>query len=508
MTMIQNLERLLAPISGDNPAGIYLKDDRATYRPLRNSYNVAQTSFRKLTNNPTAEELDELQGANFDNWKELSGQLLDVISGQSKDLECISWLTLAQLFSIKPYENLNACLQLMAGVVDQFGEQVQPCVPDKKLRAQDDAGRKSERAGLQLRPVVQMLGESEESCLLGLPLRMLPLIGDIDYVAWKSAEGQGNRSELQQQARQALADEQSEVINRVLAIDNALEALDKLDQVLADYAGACGASKVSSRFLRHQLASNLNALKALTEGALVPWPLDVKQQAAVVESQAQSAGVEEEHAAKQNSPLAAAEVVQHQVTVNNGVAEPIYNRDQAFQQLRLIANFFARTEPQSPVASLIEKAIRWGYTPLPDLINELVQGHDGLMGRIGELTGMGSDKVHIPGAPAQGLIAPPEEVPVAPSRCVQSQEVLAQEPQVPTIPQPPVQKVADQPVYQEPTQPEPQKEEQPQSVQEPVNQKPAGIPSFLNLPQQEEKKPAVKKSSGPGGINLASLGIR
>ena len=57
MTIAQNIEQLLAPIAGDNPAGIYLKDDRSVYRPLRNSYNVAQTSLRKLTNNPTAEEM-------------------------------------------------------------------------------------------------------------------------------------------------------------------------------------------------------------------------------------------------------------------------------------------------------------------------------------------------------------------------------------------------------------------------------------------------------------------
>ena len=427
---------------------------------------------------------------------------MEVISGQSKDLECISWLTLAQLFSRQPYKNLTSCLQLMAGVVSQFKKQVHPCVPDKKLRAQDDTGRKSERAGLQLRPVVQLFGESEESCLLGLPLRMLPLIGEIDYVAWTGAEGQSSRAELQQQARQALPDEQPEVIARVLALGDALEALNSLDQVLAEFAKECRTTRVSSSFLRNQLTANLNALQALTEGALVPWPLDARQQLAESEQIEESAvpsaqQVVDDGGANSQTAQATGSVHPEQATVNQPRAvEPIYNRDQAFQQLRLIANFFARTEPQSPVASMIEKAIRWGYTPLPDLINELVQGHDGLMGRIGELTGMNAEKVHIPGAPARGLVAPPSEVPQVPSQ-------QAHQPQTPNIHEKLVQKVADQPAHPEPVQKEPVEPTVPATPA-----KPAGVPSFLNLPEREEKKPAVKRPSGPGGIDLASLGIR
>ncbi len=142
MSVAQNLEQLLAPIAGDNPAGIYLKGDRSAYRPLRNSYNVAQTSFRKLTNNPADEELEELELSNQASWKELSRLLMDVVAGQSKDLECISWLTLAQLFTPRPYRDLAASLKLMAGVVSQYGEQVQPgcritnCEPRMMLGAE------------------------------------------------------------------------------------------------------------------------------------------------------------------------------------------------------------------------------------------------------------------------------------------------------------------------------------------------------------------------------------
>lgn len=44
--------------------------------------------------------------------------------------------------------------------------------------------------------------------------------------------------------------------------------------------------------------------------------------------------------------------------------EALRNRAQALAQLRLVADFFRRTEPHSPVAYLAEKAANWGEQPL------------------------------------------------------------------------------------------------------------------------------------------------
>lgn len=46
------------------------------------------------------------------------------------------------------------------------------------------------------------------------------------------------------------------------------------------------------------------------------------------------------------------------------MAGPIQSRTQALSQLRLVAEFFRRTEPHSPVAYLADKAADWGEMPL------------------------------------------------------------------------------------------------------------------------------------------------
>jgi type VI secretion system protein ImpA len=67
--------------------------------------------------------------------------------------------------------------------------------------------------------------------------------------------------------------------------------------------------------------------------------------------------------------------------------QPVQNRDQALAQLRLIAEFFRRTEPHSPVAYLAEKAASWGELPLHDWLRSVVKDSSSLS-HIEELLGL------------------------------------------------------------------------------------------------------------------------
>lgn len=50
--------------------------------------------------------------------------------------------------------------------------------------------------------------------------------------------------------------------------------------------------------------------------------------------------------------------------MGQGAHGPLQNRTQALLQLRMVADFFRRTEPHSPVAYLADKAADWGDMPL------------------------------------------------------------------------------------------------------------------------------------------------
>lgn len=67
-------------------------------------------------------------------------------------------------------------------------------------------------------------------------------------------------------------------------------------------------------------------------------------------------------------------------------AGPPQNRAQALAQLRLVADFFRRTEPHSPIAYLAEKAAGWGELPL-HLWLRVVLKEPGAIAQMDELLG-------------------------------------------------------------------------------------------------------------------------
>jgi type VI secretion system protein ImpA len=50
----------------------------------------------------------------------------------------------------------------------------------------------------------------------------------------------------------------------------------------------------------------------------------------------------------------------------------IRDREDAFQTLLKVADFFRRTEPHTPVSYALEQAVRWGRMALPELLAELI----------------------------------------------------------------------------------------------------------------------------------------
>lgn len=65
----------------------------------------------------------------------------------------------------------------------------------------------------------------------------------------------------------------------------------------------------------------------------------------------------------------------------------LQTREQALQQLRLVADYFRRTEPHSPVAYLADKAVRWGNMPLHEWLRTVLKD-GGNLAHVEELLGI------------------------------------------------------------------------------------------------------------------------
>ncbi|WP_281561208.1 type VI secretion system ImpA family N-terminal domain-containing protein [Thalassomonas sp. RHCl1] len=393
---------LLQPISPESPTGIYLKSDRAVYRNLRNIFNAAQSSFRRLIETPDSSEDETLFEENQQNWQKLSDICWQTLQETSKDIEVYCWWLMSLSFQRDSIAKIAGGLETLVPFMETFWPDVHPRIPDEKLKSSEAQEQAKEIAELQLRPFIQLLGESDNSGLLYMPLQMLSLVGEIDHGAYLSANKGGKLAELKAQAQQVFSGVKNDVTATIKALGLALDSVEKLDAWIGKTCGELAIPAVTCRFLRGNLNDCLKAIKYLVGNNYQVWPLDVAKQEQMPAEQANPGQAEEktENLAN-NSNQKPAEVTHlvsnvetvQQVMITN---EQINNRDQAFQELRRLADYFNKAEPHSPVSFLLEKAIRWGYMSLPELMQELVAGNDKVLSQIAMVTGMDGEKTQLP----------------------------------------------------------------------------------------------------------------
>jgi len=386
-------KQLLEPIEGENPSGCYLKGERAQYRALRNTFNAAQSSFRRFVETPDSSNDEELFEENQKNWLAVSDACWQTLTEKSKDVEIYCWWVMSLVFQNDSVNKIAQSLELLTPFIDQFWPDINPYLPDNKLKSTDESAQLSERAELQLRPLVQLLGESSGSGLLYMPLQMITLVGEIDHTKYLSATKSGTLAVLKEQAKKDFSACKDEITETIKALDLAITSINELDVWLKDKITALSLPVVSTQFLKANLSDCLAAIKYLVEDSYTQWPLEQESESIVAAEDVElGTNTVAPVSSPVNQPVTA--VINETIAVQDGTQ--VMNRDLAFQELRKIAEFFAKNEPHSPVSFLLEKAIRWGYMSLPDLMEELVSGNDKVLGQINLVTGISEEKAELP----------------------------------------------------------------------------------------------------------------
>jgi len=341
-----DLPALLAPIPGDAPAGVDLREDvsaDALYARLRDARAEARTAER-------AQEAEDAIYAVPPQWRTIRDLAEEALSTQSKDLEVAAWLTEALLRS-DGLAGFTAGLQLMKELVEQYWDGLFP-LPDED--------------GVETRvgPVASLNGRSGDGTLIQ-PLRRLALFDRPDgeplqywqYEQAVSLAGIADEARRQQridagvipfetiEAEAQLAAPAS-LASLLEAAAGAVEAWRALGAAFDKTAGADAPSASRVRDLLEQIrevATRLNGPQA--EGASAPVA-QVETTPAAVEADAPS--------------------------VSAVVASVVSSRAEALRSLAQIAAFFRRTEPLSPLAYTLEEVVRRAGMTWPQLLEEII----------------------------------------------------------------------------------------------------------------------------------------
>ena len=344
-----NLEALLGPILGECPAGQDLLYE-GTYEAIR---KARQQGKDRDALEPSMKTAD---------WAAVIVMATEALSAKSKDLQIAVWLVDA-LVKQHGFSGLRDGLQYLGELQQRFRPSLYPGVTNGDL---EDRTR-----------LLEWLNRG-----LPLSIRQIPLTQARDgtnysWVRWEESRAVDNLGRQSQEALETvLADGKitgEQFDSAVAATSRAYyetlwgdlrasqEAYDALDRVLDEKFGGEAPSLLGIKKALEDcsaLVERLVTRKRIVE-RLVIRKREVEPDPTPVEHVPHSESGEEDPASLQSE-----RGVDSAAFIPGDVPLTPHSRVDALHRLAAVAQYFRHTEPHSPIAYLIERAIRWGEMPL------------------------------------------------------------------------------------------------------------------------------------------------
>jgi type VI secretion system protein ImpA len=345
-----DLEALLAPIPGDAPQGIDIREDfsaTSPYNRLRDARSEARDAERgQDAGGDEARDATPL-------WRGVRELALKTLTESTKDLEVAAWLTEALVRS-HGMAGLAAGAKLMHGLAEQYWDGLFP-LPD-------DYGMETRVA-----PVTGLNGRDGNGSLIQ-PLYKIWLFNRPDgtpvaFYQYQQSEQLGTLDAERRQQRIDAGGVPLEILER-----EARAAGPRLfATLLADAREARGAWQNMATLLDERAGADGPSTTAVRD--LLTGIIEVATRYAPAEA------VGGDEAAAGEAP---GETSADGAPGGGGFgslaasAARSATREDALRALGEIANFFRRTEPHSPLSYTLDEAVRRGRMTWPELLAEVV----------------------------------------------------------------------------------------------------------------------------------------
>jgi type VI secretion system protein ImpA len=321
-----NLDELLQPIPGDNPAGEDLR-----YEPV---YDEIKEARREDDEGPQGDWERERKLAD---WPKVIKLATDCLSKQSKDLQLAAWLTEA-LLRKEGFGGLRSGLELIKGLLANFWDNVYP---------------EAEDGDLEFRAApLSWLGLKTDMAVKRVPL----VRGGYDIFKYEEAQNVGFERDVESDGSKLEA-RQKKIEEGKLSGEEWEKAFNEtakpvLKQTVADVNGClvvvAELDKIGDKF--EDAAPSYSSLKRALEDVQRVANTLLKSRLAVDPDPVEEAPV----AAEGGEAVAA-------VSTGDGTlaAEPV-NREDAVQRVTAAARWLRQNEPANPASYLMLRGLRWG----------------------------------------------------------------------------------------------------------------------------------------------------
>lgn len=360
-----DLETLFNPISEDIPTGPDARENASptsNYQTIKTERNQARAAERQSVHDGESNEAST-------HWRKITELAPQIINSESKDLEVASWYAEAMLRRFG-FGGLRDAFKLIEGLIDGFWDTLHP-MPDEygmETRVSCLSGLNGEGAEGVLIAPIRKVSLTEDDEMPG-PFSLWQYKQAID--AQKSPDEQTRKNKIDQLGFsvddiQKYVDHSSDEFITHLRDDlvECVELYRSIGRKLDEVCGIQDAPPTST--IVGVLEETLGVVKHLGKNKLFEEPETTE---------------EETHETVEAGDTSAK--VKH-------AKGPIQTREDAFNQLLDIAEYFRKSEPHSPVSYLLQKAVKWGRMSLNDLISELIPD-SGARDKYSELTGVSDD---------------------------------------------------------------------------------------------------------------------
>jgi type VI secretion system protein ImpA len=364
--MSMDLKRLIAPIAGDNPAGVSLRYD--------NVYQHIAEARRE--DDPTLPQGNWARPLKRADWIRVDELCSDALVNKTKDIQLAAWLTEAWLH-LHGLDGLARGLELIESLCSSYWDAIHPQIEDGDIdyRVAPFIWI-NENLPLALRRAVPLVEDVSQMFEAGLTLADWGKAVHLENVALKDAKAAKlagptkapTRAEFKTCASMTSPAFFRGVFEDIARCDAAVAALERVmqERLQDDSPGLAQ--------LRGVLEEMRNAVHELGGAPAAPAP--DKSEARVSGRETGSLKSTAPTAVKGNE-MAQSDSKSSESAGASG-AGPITSREEAFRRLEEAADYLMRTEPHSPCPYLVKRAVAWGKMPLTELLQELVRGEGDL----------------------------------------------------------------------------------------------------------------------------------
>lgn len=344
-----DIDALLAPISDEQPTGNDIRENASAdspYYKIKDARNSARAHERS--------SMFEYSSEANDCWRTVLEVAPKILKKEAKDLEIASWYIEA-LIRLKGFAGLRDGFNLLQQLVEQFWENIYP-LPDEdgiETTVAPLSGLNGQGAeGVLIAPIRRVaITEADDPGPFGFWQYQQALdVQKISDEQERNAKIESNGFGLEDIEKAVSQSSQEFFVNQRDDLEECINTYREIGKKLDELCGAQEAPSVSN--IINTLQQSLGAIKHLGQAK---FPIEQEEISA---EDGGDAGSETAGATPASQP--------------QGVTGPIQSREQAFKQLKIISEYFLKTEPHSPIAYTLEKAIKWGDMSLTELISELI----------------------------------------------------------------------------------------------------------------------------------------